>query len=120
MQFSPANTSDQFTTYNDNGLYFRTAPPDLLQASPLADLITEDGNTAVGILALNDAYGTGLAQDDAEQPGERRSVRGRHPSGSPTTPTHRTSRLEVQEMVDFEPDAIVVIGFDESARSSRG
>ncbi|MDQ3733591.1 MAG: ABC transporter substrate-binding protein, partial [Actinomycetota bacterium] len=25
MQMSPANTSDEFTTYNDNGLYFRTA-----------------------------------------------------------------------------------------------
>ncbi|HEX6382527.1 MAG TPA: ABC transporter substrate-binding protein, partial [Acidimicrobiia bacterium] len=25
MQISPANTSDIFTTYNDNGLYFRTA-----------------------------------------------------------------------------------------------
>src|SRR4051795_10267255 len=32
LEFSPANTSDIFTTYNDNGLYFRTAPPDLLQA----------------------------------------------------------------------------------------
>src|SRR3546814_19710377 len=24
IQFSPANTSDAFTTYEDNGLYFRT------------------------------------------------------------------------------------------------
>ena len=31
VHFSPANTSDQLTTYNDKGLYFRTAPPDVLQ-----------------------------------------------------------------------------------------
>src|SRR5215218_4126345 len=28
VEISPANTSDKFTTYNDKGLYFRTAPPD--------------------------------------------------------------------------------------------
>jgi hypothetical protein len=62
LQFSPANTSDEFTTYNDNGLYFRTAPPDLLQAQALSDLISGAGNTSVGILALNDPYGTVLGQ----------------------------------------------------------
>jgi len=61
MQISPANTSDEFTTYNDNDLYFRTAPPDLLQARALADLILDDGNASVSIIALNDPYGTGLA-----------------------------------------------------------
>src|SRR3712207_7426985 len=43
-----SDLSDQFTTYNDNGLYFRTAPPDTLQARALADLIIEDGNNTVG------------------------------------------------------------------------
>ncbi|HEX5696403.1 MAG TPA: ABC transporter substrate-binding protein, partial [Acidimicrobiia bacterium] len=28
IQFSPANTSQELTTYDDNGLYFRTAPSD--------------------------------------------------------------------------------------------
>ena len=37
IQFSPANTSPDFTTYDDNGLYFRTAPSDLLQGKVLAD-----------------------------------------------------------------------------------
>ena len=30
IQFSPANTSAAFTTYEDNGLYWRTAPSDVL------------------------------------------------------------------------------------------
>ncbi|OWY62073.1 amino acid ABC transporter substrate-binding protein, partial [cyanobacterium TDX16] len=60
IQFSPANTAPDFTDYDDNGLYFRTAPSDVLQGALLGDLIAEDGNTTLGILALQDPYGEGL------------------------------------------------------------
>ena len=60
VQFSPANTSPDFTTYDDKGLYFRTAPSDLLQGEVLGNLIAEDGNETLGIIYQNDAYGTGL------------------------------------------------------------
>jgi hypothetical protein len=119
LQFSPANTSDQFTAYNDNGLYFRTAPPDLLQARALADLIIADGNNTVGILALNDPYGTGLAEntlnnlvsaglseDDIES--------------ITYDPQAANFDAEVQQMVELNPDAIVVIGFEESSRILQG
>lgn len=62
IQFSPANTSPTFTDYPDNGLYFRTAPSDLLQGEVLGNLIAEDGAQSLGLLVLNDAYGTGLAE----------------------------------------------------------
>ncbi|MEM8905473.1 MAG: ABC transporter substrate-binding protein, partial [Actinomycetota bacterium] len=39
IQFSPANTSPDFTTYDDGGLYFRTAPSDLLQGRVLANTV---------------------------------------------------------------------------------
>lgn len=61
VQFSPANTSPDFTDYEDEGLYFRTAPPDLLQGEVLGNLIAEDGASTLGLLVLNDPYGTGLA-----------------------------------------------------------
>ena len=60
IQFSPANTSPDFTTWDDNGLYWRTAPSDLLQGEVLGNLIAEDGNETLGIIYQNDAYGTGL------------------------------------------------------------
>lgn len=115
VQFSPANTSDQFTTYNDSGLYFRTAPPDVLQAVPLADLVLSDGNTTVGILNLNDAYGTGLAENVANNlvDGGLNEDDILSITYDPTASSYDT---EVQQMVEFGPDAIVVIGFDESAR----
>ena len=40
IHFSPANTSPDFTDYDDNGLYFRTAPSDVLQGALLGDLIS--------------------------------------------------------------------------------
>ena len=61
MQFSPANTSDQFSTYDDDALYFRNAPPDVLQGAVIGNRIVDDGHSSVYILALDDAYGTGLA-----------------------------------------------------------
>jgi ABC-type branched-subunit amino acid transport system substrate-binding protein len=61
VQFSPANTSDKLTTYADKGLYFRVAPPDLLQGAAIAKLVSDDGASNVAIIARNDAYGTGLA-----------------------------------------------------------
>jgi Periplasmic binding protein len=119
LQFSPANTSDQFTTYNDNGLYFRTAPPDTLQAEALADLIIEDGNNTVGILALNDPYGTGLAENV-----KNNLVSAGLAEGDIQTiiydPQAANFDSEVQQMVDFNPDAIAVIGFDESSRIIEG
>jgi uncharacterized protein YuzB (UPF0349 family) len=113
IMFSPANTSKQFSTYEDEGLYFRTAPSDILQGQVLGEVIIEDGNATVGIMALDDDYGTGLAEDLTE------SIEG---SGGQVVetiiydPQAQTFDAEVQQLVTADPDAIVVIGFDESAR----
>ncbi|MGX5654657.1 ABC transporter substrate-binding protein [Geodermatophilus nigrescens] len=119
LQFSPANTSDQFTTYNDNGLYFRTAPPDTLQARALADLIIADGNNTVGILALNDPYGTGLAENTLNNLVSAGLSEDDIVSVT-YDPQAANFDAEVQQMVDFNPDAIVVIGFEESSRILQG
>ena len=116
MQISPANTSDEFTTYNDNNLYFRTAPPDLLQARALADVILDDGNTSVSIIALNDPYGTGLAANLRENLLGSGLAEEQVPEVIIYDPTATSYRTEVGQMVDFNPDAIVVIGFDESSK----
>ncbi|WP_049563656.1 ABC transporter substrate-binding protein [Nonomuraea sp. SBT364] len=113
VQFSPANTSDKFTTIKDDGLYFRTAPPDKLQGRVLADLIVADGNDSIGILAMQDSYGSGLADQ--------------------VTTTAEAAGAQVVERVDYDPKAadfsadvakikakspkaIVLIGFEEGAK----
>ncbi|MEV0619906.1 ABC transporter substrate-binding protein [Nonomuraea sp. NPDC050404] len=113
VQFSPANTSDKFTTIEDKGLYFRTAPPDRLQGRVLGDLVVSEGSDTVGILALQDAYGSGLADQ--------------------VTQTAEAGGASVVERVDYDPKAadfsadvakikaknpkaIVLIGFEETAK----
>jgi len=114
IQFSPANTSDKFTTYNDKGLYFRTAPADTLQARALSDQIIKDGAQSVGILALNDPYGTGLADNI-----QKNLTAGGVDAGKITKkiydPKASEFTAEVDAMKQANPDAVVVIGFDESA-----
>ncbi len=63
VQFSPANTSPDFTDYDDNGLYFRTAPSDVLQGRVLGDLLVQDGCLDVATIAIDDPYGTGLVEN---------------------------------------------------------
>ena len=119
LMISPANTSDVLTDYADNGLYFRTVPPDTLQARALADLIGGDGNNTVGILALNDPYGTGLAENTAAD-----LVADGLAEDSIVTlvydPQAANYDSEVSQMVDLNPDAILVIGFEETSRIIEG
>jgi ABC-type branched-subunit amino acid transport system substrate-binding protein len=119
LMFSPANTSDEFTTYDDSGLYFRTAPPDVLQARALADLVIADGNNSVGILALNDPYGTGLAENTKNNLIES-GLAEEDILDIIYDPQAQNYDSEVQQMVDKDPDAIIVIGFEESARIIEG
>ena len=63
LQISASNTGPDFTDWDDNGLYFRTAPSDLLQGEVLGSLIAEDGAKTLGVIYQNDAYGTGLFEN---------------------------------------------------------
>ena len=59
---SGSNTAATFTTIEDGGFYFRTAPSDTLQGPALADVITDDGASSVAIVFRNDEYGAGFAE----------------------------------------------------------
>ncbi|MGC5172972.1 ABC transporter substrate-binding protein [Micromonospora sp. DT81.3] len=110
IQFSPANTSDAFTTYDDNGLYFRTAPSDVLQGEVLGNLIAEDGNQTLGMIVLNDSYGTGLAKYVTEA----FEAAGGEVVAAPTYNTGDTSfDAQISEVLAAAPDAIALITFDE-------
>ena len=117
IHFSPANTSPDFTDYDDNGLYFRTAPSDVLQGRVLADLIVADGNESATVMALQDPYGEGLLQYTVE-PLEEQGVT--VDEEFVYDPFAENFDAEVQRVVDADSDALVLIGFDESARILTG
>lgn len=110
IQFSPANTSDAFTSYDDNGLYFRTAPSDVLQGEVLGNLIAEDGHQTLGMIVLNDSYGTGLAKYVTEA----FEAAGGEVVAAPTYNTGDTSfDAQISEVLAADPDAIALITFEE-------
>jgi branched-chain amino acid transport system substrate-binding protein len=115
IQFSPANTSPDFTDYDDNGLYFRTAPSDVLQGRVLSDLIVADGNATVGIMARQDPYGEGLLQYTADPLAEA-GAEVTNDGGIVYDPAAENFDAEVGEIVAADPDAFVMIGFEESAQ----
>ncbi|NNF53506.1 MAG: ABC transporter substrate-binding protein [Acidimicrobiales bacterium] len=112
IHFSPANTSPDFTDYAEDDLYFRTAPSDILQGRVLADLIVNEGNTTVTLMALQDPYGEGLLRFTKE-PLEEAGVE--VVEDFVYDPTAQNFDAEVQKVIAAGAEAVVVIGFDESA-----
>ncbi|AMY19275.1 amino acid/amide ABC transporter substrate-binding protein, HAAT family [Rhodococcoides kroppenstedtii] len=115
VQFSPANTSDQFVCYADKGQYFRTAPTDVLQAQALSQLIAEDGGQRVSILALNDPYGTGLARNTQANL-EEAGIASDQIQTIIYDPNAQSFNAEIDQVKNFDPDAVALIGFEESAK----
>jgi branched-chain amino acid transport system substrate-binding protein len=113
IQFSPANTSPQFTDYEDDDLYFRTAPSDILQGQVLADLMIEDGVATAALLARQDSYGEGLL-NFTQQPFEEQG--GEVVLDQVYDPEAQSFEAEVDAVISEDPDALVMIGFDESSR----
>lgn len=74
LLISPSATSPTLTDLADNGLFWRTAPSDALQAVPMAKLVADletqirteqslqpTASIRVAMIVKGDAYGTGLA-----------------------------------------------------------
>ncbi|TAL25390.1 MAG: amino acid ABC transporter substrate-binding protein [Frankiales bacterium] len=115
VMYSPANTSPKFTDYADKGLYFRTAPSDVLQGRILGETILADGCTNVGILSLQDPYGEGLADNVGS------TVTGGGGTLTPDAavfydPAASNFDAQVNQVKAANPGCIVLIGFEESAK----
>lgn len=111
LMFSPANTSTAFSTYDDDGLYWRTAPADFLQGEALGTLLAQDGHETASMIVLNDSYGTTL-RDEATKAFE---AAGGEILATPSVnqgDTNLTS--QISEALAGDPDALVVILFDET------
>jgi branched-chain amino acid transport system substrate-binding protein len=117
VQCSGSTTGSVFTDYDDGGFFFRTAPPDSLQGIVLADLITDDGASNVGILYRDDAYGAGLSeslQTNLEANGLSVAANvAYNPDGGPYD-------AEISEVSAANPDAVVLITFGEGAELAQG
>jgi ABC-type branched-subunit amino acid transport system substrate-binding protein len=112
IMFSPSNTGPLFTTYKDKDLYFRTAAADILQGRVLAQQAIDDGATNGVILARQDAYGQGLdtyiKSAFVESGGTIKDDIFYDPKASDFS-------SEIGKVVADKPDALFLVGFDESS-----
>jgi ABC-type branched-subunit amino acid transport system substrate-binding protein len=113
LQISPANTSPELTTAPDGGLYWRTAPSDVLQGAFVGSLVLEDGYTKVGIMSLQDSYGDGLNANVTKAIVEGG---GEVVANVVYDPKATDFSADVAKIKAAGPEAIVLIGFDESAQ----
>ncbi|WP_022893831.1 ABC transporter substrate-binding protein [Agromyces subbeticus] len=111
VHFSPANTSPDFTEYEDAGLYFRTAPSDLLQGEVLGTQIADDGHSTLGLLVLNDPYGTGLAAATKEA---FEAAGGEVVAEELFNTGDSNFDAQLSAISASNPDAVAVITFDEA------
>lgn len=113
IQVSPANTSPALTQYEDNGLYWRVAPSDVLQGAVIAQNAIDSGITKAAVIARQDPYGEGLLKGFSNVFSA---------SGGTVTseilydPTAASFEAEVTEIKGGAPEAVVVIGFEESVK----
>ena len=113
VQFSPANTAPILTTYADNGLYFRNSPSDVLQGAVIAQSAVDAGITNMAVVARQDPYGEGLAAA---------TVKNFTDAGGTVTsdilydPAAPSFEAEVAEIKAGGPDAVAVIGFEETVK----
>lgn len=113
--FSPANTSKDLSNYADKGLYYRLAPSDILQGQVLADIVSADGYTEVAVMNLQDPYGTGLAADFTKA---FEATGGKVVAGGAISYKQDATNFdaEVAKAVEANPEALILIGFEESAK----
>lgn len=119
LMISPSATADELSTIADNGLFFRTAAPDLLQAKALADVVMRDGPRRIYIVARDDAWGQGLLKafkENLATAGLRgEAVKQLIYQPSATAAEKPNIAQLAGEVKQFKPDGVVILGFDESS-----
>jgi branched-chain amino acid transport system substrate-binding protein len=110
VQLSPANTSPAFSSYDDDGYYWRTAPSDVLQGQVVGQKIAADGATTVSILYGNNDYGIGL-NDNVKKTLEAQGVQVVADVTFDEAATDFAGA--VTDVLAPNPDAVLMISYDE-------
>ncbi len=116
--FSPSATSAALSTIDDHGMFFRTAPSDILQAQAIADVIMRSGAQRVFIVARNDSYGTGLEKDvktaliTGGLPSE--DLQTAEYSADPKADNTSTFSRIAHDIGAFQTDSVLLLGYEET------
>ena len=109
VQISATATSSELATLDRAGVYFRTAATNTIQGDALAQLVLADGHENVALLAIDNDYGTEVMTAFLSGIGDDVEL---------SILTHQTIEdpaSYILPVVEIDPDAIVIIGFEETA-----
>lgn len=111
LQISSSNTAPDFTTYEDNDLFFRTCPSDALQGKAMARLAINEGYTTTSTLVLNNPYGVGFEAVFTE---EFESLGGTVLESVKYDPAGTIFDSEVGKVCKPEPDFVMLCSYPET------
>ena len=109
-QCSASNTSPAFSDQENAEFFIRTVPPDSAVAPIIADTVIADGAANVAIVARADDYGNALAELVATSLEDQGATVAANVSYNPEADNFDA---EVDQVVAADPDAVVLISFDE-------
>jgi ABC-type branched-subunit amino acid transport system substrate-binding protein len=110
---SPASTSPDITDLNDDDFLFRTAATDALQGVVLAQIANEElGHDTASVLALNNAYGSGLSDGFATS--FENDFGGTITEQVSFTAGQQSYTSQLQSALDGNPGTMLIIGYPES------
>lgn len=113
-QVSPASTSPVMTTLEDDDFLFRTTPSDAFQGVALADVTQQAGYGSVGVIYINNDYGTGLAESFADAFGE---IGGEVTASVAYEQGQPAYRGELQQAADGGAEALVLVGYPQNGQT---
>lgn len=111
VQISPSATSPDFTTYSDDGYFFRTCPSDALQGKAMATLAEQEGYETASTLVINNDYGVGF-EEVFKQEFENKG--GEILNSERYDPKTETFKSIVQNVAEGNPDVIMLVSYPET------
>jgi branched-chain amino acid transport system substrate-binding protein len=110
VMLSPTNTLSTLTRYADHGLYWRDIAPDQVQGRVLGELALAEGARTLAILWGGETYGDVISAN-----AKRAFIAGGGASATtiPYEVTAASMRQGVARLKAQDPDAVVVVGFED-------
>lgn len=105
---SPSATSPAFTTFDSNGLFYRTSPSDARQGVVLAEIVQGRGHNSVAVTYTNNDYGAGFASAFVEA---FEAAGGTVTINIPHEEAKGDYSAEVGSLASAGGDALVVLGY---------
>jgi branched-chain amino acid transport system substrate-binding protein len=113
LQCSGSNTAADLSGAGQDGLYYRTAPSDDLQGPTLGEYVIDDGLSNIAVLVRSDEYGVGFGDSVVAALEDGGATVVYHESYDPAATNFDA---EIQAISAENPDAIVLISFEEGVQ----